>query len=108
MAEHDDRVAILEELVGDQVEFVPGPDRLLQNLHRSVLALVRAAPGHVLRIATLPDEIVGPVGQRSLDVSLRELLIALPQQVALAGHCDTSPLLSMRWLSSHRAGINLP
>jgi hypothetical protein len=43
MAEHDHRVAVLEELVGDELELVPGSHGLLKNLDRLVLALVGAA-----------------------------------------------------------------
>ena len=48
MAEHNDRVAILEELVGGERELVPRPHGVLKDLDGRVLALMRAPTGHVL------------------------------------------------------------
>src|SRR5215207_8674381 len=91
MPEDDNRVAVLVKLVGGQLEVVPCAHGLLEDRDCLILALVRPAAGHVLRVAALPGEIVCPVGQRALDVPLRELLIALAQQVDLARHIDMPP-----------------
>src|SRR5215213_836956 len=84
VAEHDDRVAVLKELVGGERELVPRPDGLLKDRDGRVLALVRPPTRHVLRVPSLPREVLRPVRQRGLEVSLRELLIALTQEVSLA------------------------
>ena len=60
MPEDDDRVVVLVELVGGQAELIPGADRSLHDLHRCVVAGVLASAGKILRIRTLPHEVLGP------------------------------------------------
>src|SRR5687768_6510583 len=91
MSEHDYRVAVLIELVRAQRELVPGADGLLNSLESLVPALARTTTRQLLRIAALPREVVSPVGQRALNVPLRELVVALAQQVGLAGHLEMPP-----------------
>src|SRR5215210_2789164 len=97
VAEHDDRVVVLKELVGRERELVPRPDGLLEDRDGRVLALVRAPTGHVFGVPSLPREVLRPVRQGGLEVSLRELLVALAQQVGLASHLR-HPRCSERWL----------
>src|SRR5215210_9307794 len=98
VAEHDDRVAILKELVGSERELVPRPNSLLKDRDGRLLTLVRPPTGQVFGVAPLPREVLRPVRQRRLQVALRELLVALAQQVGLASHCGT-PVAQERWLS---------
>src|SRR5215210_9398987 len=101
VAEHDDRVAVLKELVGSERELVPRPNSLLKDRDGRVLTLVRPPTGHVFGIPALPREVLRPVRQRRLQVALRELLVALAQQAGLASHYGT-PVAQRGGYPSHR------
>src|SRR5664279_811468 len=85
MPECDDRVALLEKLVGDQLELVPFADRLLQGANRCLLPFIPPRPGNARRVV-IPDEVIGPRIGRPFEITLAEALVALFRSVNLAGH----------------------
>src|SRR5664279_1742417 len=76
MPECDDRVALLEKLVGDQLELVPFADRLLQGANRCLLPFIPPRPGNARRVV-IPDEVIGPRIGRPFEITLAEALVAL-------------------------------
>src|SRR5664279_5257158 len=85
MPECDDRVALLEKLVGDQLELVPFADRLLQGANRCLLSLMPPGARHAGPVV-FPDEVIGPRIGRPFEITLAEALVALLRSVNLAGH----------------------
>lgn len=84
MPECDDRVAMLEKLVGDQLELVPFADRLLQGAIAACFPSYRPDPG--MPTCVIPDEVIGPRIGRPFEITLAEALVALFRSVNLAGH----------------------
>src|SRR5918995_2324575 len=86
VTEHDDGVALLDELVGAELELVPRPNRLLEDPDGRLLSLMAPRAGKFRRVRALPYEVVAPQIERPLEIALVEALVTLSQRVRLAGH----------------------
>src|SRR5215207_4100215 len=86
MAKHDHGIALLDELIRAQLEPVPRANHLLEDLDRRLLSLVAPRAGKLRIARALPNEVVAPKIQRSLEIALTEALVAVSQRVGLAGH----------------------
>src|SRR5688500_4289354 len=81
--EHDDSIALLDELIGAQLELVIRADHLLQDLYPRLLSLMPPRAGKLGRVRALPHEVIAPHIERALEITLAEELITLPQRVRL-------------------------